>query len=194
MYLSEFIFYLFVCLSIMLLTLETNFPSETIHSYRILLYCDASRFVTSLPVLFQSLPGHLQFTRDLQRGSAMSADVAETKHPLSMPVQPGRVHARDVTSAHTPARRPARHVCQGQWCNSARRVIYVSLSVKFLFGEEYPSQLLYISHHLTIALHLSLCCERDVHESVFMSLSIRFLLMVPLNRGRVESRESALVA
>ena len=40
------------------------------------------------------------------------------------------------------------------------------------------------SIHLTIAHHLSLCCEGDVHESVFMSLSFRFLLMVSLNRGR----------
>ena len=39
-------------------------------------------------------------------------------------------------------------------------------------------------NHLTIALHLSLCCESDVHESVFMSLSFRFLLMVSLNRRR----------
>ena len=70
--------------------------------------------MTSLPVLFQSLPGHLQFTRDLQRGAAVSEDVAETKHPLSMPVQPGRVHTGDVTGAHPPARRPARHVRQGQ--------------------------------------------------------------------------------
>ena len=33
------------------------------------------------------------------------------------------------------------------------------------------------SIQLTIALHLSLCCESDVHESVFMYLSFRFLLM-----------------
>ena len=39
-------------------------------------------------------------------------------------------------------------------------------------------------HHLTVALHLSLCCESDVHESIFMSLSFRFLLMVSLNRRR----------
>ena len=38
-------------------------------------------------------------------------------------------------------------------------------------------------HHLT-TLHLSLCCESNVHESVFMSLSFRFLLMVFLNRWR----------
>ena len=36
------------------------------------------------------------------------------------------------------------------------------------------------SIHLTIAFYLSLCCESDVHESVFMSLSFRFLLMVSL--------------
>ena len=28
-----------------------------------------------------------------------------------------------------------------------------------------------VSIHLTIALHLSLCCESDVHESVFVSLA-----------------------
>ena len=39
-------------------------------------------------------------------------------------------------------------------------------------------------HHLTLALHLSLCCESDVHESIFMSLIFRFLLMVSLNRRR----------
>ena len=39
-------------------------------------------------------------------------------------------------------------------------------------------------HHLTVALHLSLCCESDVQESIFMSLSFRFLLMVSLNRRR----------
>ena len=39
-------------------------------------------------------------------------------------------------------------------------------------------------HHLTVALHLSLCCESDVHESIFMSLIFRFLLMVSLNRRR----------
>ena len=39
-------------------------------------------------------------------------------------------------------------------------------------------------HHLTLALHLSLCCESDVQESIFMSLSFRFLLMVSLNRRR----------
>ena len=39
-------------------------------------------------------------------------------------------------------------------------------------------------HHLTLALHLSLCCESDVHESIFMSLSLRLLLMVSLNRRR----------
>ena len=39
-------------------------------------------------------------------------------------------------------------------------------------------------HHLTNALHLSLCCESDVHVSVFMSLSFRFLLMVSLNQRR----------
>ena len=41
-------------------------------------------------------------------------------------------------------------------------------------------------HHLTIALHLSLCCESEVHQSVFMSLSFSFLFMVSLNckRGR----------
>ena len=59
-------------------------------------------------------------------------------------------------------------------------------------------------HHLTIALHLSLCCESDVHESVFMSLSFRFLLTVPFigdegalsfcDQKTAESRESALVA
>ena len=37
-------------------------------------------------------------------------------------------------------------------------------------------------HFLTAVLHLALCCESDVHESVFMSLSLRFLLMVSLNR------------
>ena len=39
-------------------------------------------------------------------------------------------------------------------------------------------------HHLTVALHLSLCCKSDVQESIFMSLSFRFLLMVSLNRRR----------
>ena len=39
-------------------------------------------------------------------------------------------------------------------------------------------------HHLTAALHLSLCCESDVHDSIFMSLIFRFLLMVSLNRRR----------
>ena len=39
-------------------------------------------------------------------------------------------------------------------------------------------------HHLTVALHLSLCCESDVQELIFMSLSFRFLLMVSLNRRR----------
>ena len=39
-------------------------------------------------------------------------------------------------------------------------------------------------HHLTLALNLSLCCESDVQESIFMSLSFRFLLMVSLNRRR----------
>ena len=39
-------------------------------------------------------------------------------------------------------------------------------------------------HHLILALHLSLCCESDVHESIFMSLIFRFLLMVSLNRRR----------
>ena len=39
-------------------------------------------------------------------------------------------------------------------------------------------------HHLTVAFHLSLCCESDVQESIFMSLSFRFLLMVSLNRRR----------
>ena len=39
-------------------------------------------------------------------------------------------------------------------------------------------------HHLTVAVHLSLCCESDVHESIFMSLIFRFLLMVSLNRRR----------
>ena len=39
-------------------------------------------------------------------------------------------------------------------------------------------------HHLTLALHLSLCCESDVQESIFMSLIFRFLLMVSLNRRR----------
>ena len=37
---------------------------------------------------------------------------------------------------------------------------------------------------LTIALHFSLCFKSDVRESVFMSLSFRFLLMVSLNRRR----------
>ena len=40
------------------------------------------------------------------------------------------------------------------------------------------------SIHLTTVLHLSLCCDSDVHESVFMSLCFRFLLMVSLNRRR----------
>ena len=31
-------------------------------------------------------------------------------------------------------------------------------------------------HHLTVALHLALCCESDVQESIFMSLSFRFVL------------------
>ena len=39
-------------------------------------------------------------------------------------------------------------------------------------------------HNLTIAFHLSLCYESDVYESVYMSLSFRFLLMVSLNRRR----------
>ena len=40
------------------------------------------------------------------------------------------------------------------------------------------------SIHLTIILYLYLCCASDVHESVFMSLSFRFLLMVSLNLRR----------
>ena len=36
-------------------------------------------------------------------------------------------------------------------------------------------------HHFTLAPRLSLCCESHVHESVFMSLSFKFLLMVSLN-------------
>ena len=59
-----------------------------------------------------------------------------------------------------------------------------------------PAEIIYISsccrsrsdkdcfHHLTVALHLSLFCESDVQESIFMSLSFRFLLMVSLNRRR----------
>ena len=39
-------------------------------------------------------------------------------------------------------------------------------------------------HHLTVALHLSLCCESGVQESIFIFLSFRFLLMVSLNQRR----------
>ena len=39
-------------------------------------------------------------------------------------------------------------------------------------------------HYLTAALHSSLCCENDVHESVLISLIFRFLLMGSLNRRR----------
>ena len=56
-------------------------------------------------------------------------------------------------------------------------------------------------YHLTIALHLSLCCECDVHESVFLSLSFRFSWWYPwtgderalsfCDQKTVESREPA---
>ena len=39
-------------------------------------------------------------------------------------------------------------------------------------------------HHLTVALHLSVRCESDVHESIYMFLIFRFLLMVSWNRRR----------
>ena len=38
-------------------------------------------------------------------------------------------------------------------------------------------------NHLTL-FYLSLCCESDVHELIFMSLIFRFLLMVSLKRRR----------